>query len=120
MLQYFIAIIVIAFVLTIFSGLGILTNGLFKITHCYCGYSAEHNKDAVNAINAVPNDQMNPTQKAEAISKLPSVEVPNYTDDRRIILTDSEIVVSKIGIITLWIMILIGIIFGIYKAYKSL
>jgi len=115
-----IGIILIAFVLTIFSGIGILTNALFKISHCYCGYTAEQNQDSINAINAIPTDILNPTQKAEAISKLPKSDVPIYNDDRRIILTDSEITVSKIGIITFWIIIIIGIIFGIYKIYKSL
>lgn len=114
MLKTIIFIILLTFILTVFSGMGILTKAIIDLDRCVCTIE-ESNKDSIDTINRIAS--LTDAEKQEQIRNIPKKTKPEPNDDRKISLTDSELTVARIGIITFWIVSSISILFVIFKKF---
>ena len=103
----FITVILFGFIVLVLTGLGILTKALFNLTTCGCSGSTV-NQTKIDIINAIPDTSFVVGGKSAAISSVPTVATIVMTDDLKIKLNNTELIICQISICVFWIIILIA------------
>jgi hypothetical protein len=120
MKEIIIGFIVLGLFIFILTGLGILTVAVFGISEGQTSRVKPESPETKDFItNVLPNLLTIPPEKLgtiiAAIPTKPQVTEYIGIGEQIIGLNDTNLMLSKISLITIWIIIIIGVLFGSYK-----
>ena len=118
-----IGFIILTLLVLILTGLGILTVAIFDITEgktsrIVAGTRNPETVDFVNNVITKVSPPPTPTQLAAIISAIPTAPLATEyigTGEQIIGLNGTNLLFSKISLISIWVIISIGILFTSYK-----
>ena len=110
-------VILFSIIVVVLTGLGILTNAIFNLDTCDSGVPLplvnQTRDDKINFINSFPEGTF--VNKQQLILSLSNETIPTKITvaGKKIKINDAEVSLSKISLITFWILIIIGLLYYI-------
>ncbi len=119
MIEYIIAFLIVTYVIFMIVGFIFITYGMFNLA---TDKVPKTTKDAVltKYINGKKTDDKDYTiekQKIE-LGSLPDIEVEEPTGKLNMTISSNEIMVGKVTLISIWVFIIIGIMFAVVSIFS--
>jgi hypothetical protein len=113
MIEYIVGFLFFGYFILILVGLGLMTKGIFTVTDA-ASSSMVADATTITMLNAIPtNTSFTDDVKKKLISYIPNVTTPNVSGTL-IHMSNTDITVSKITLISIWVFIGIFIVFAAY------
>ena len=119
MFEYFIYFCLFGYLILVLTGLGILTKAVFNISSGTTMGSVA-NQSVLDYINIKPlATNYSAVDKANEIAAVPKITIPQSNNDTLINLSGTDFMVSKIALISVWILIIIETLFLVFGMFGN-
>lgn len=113
MIEYIVGFLFFGYFILILVGLGLMTKGIFTVSDA-ASSSMVADATTINMLNAIPtNTSFTDEVKTKLISYVPKVTGSNVSGTL-INMSNTDVIVSKITLISIWVFIGVFIVFAAY------